>query len=87
MNTEGSFKCDCAPGYNGPRCEQNINECISNPCQNEGTCLDDVATWRCICMPGMILLSLCLFTGDKGPVLCKQTNKVIYNVAVGDTSC
>ncbi|GIY72356.1 neurogenic locus notch homolog protein 2 [Caerostris extrusa] len=28
-------------GFTGPRCEININECDSNPCQNEGTCLDE----------------------------------------------
>jgi hypothetical protein len=54
VNIPGSFKCDCASGFTGPRCETNINECQSNPCQNQGTCLDDTAAFRCICMPGKL---------------------------------
>ena len=52
MNTEGSFRCDCAVGFSGSRCEININECASNPCLNEATCLDEIGGYRCICMPG-----------------------------------
>ena len=34
------FKCNCAAGYTGQRCEQDIDECAihSQPCQNGGTC-------------------------------------------------
>ena len=52
INTIGSFRCDCPLGFTGPRCEQNINECLSNPCQNSGTCLDETGYFRCACMPG-----------------------------------
>ena len=34
------------------RCEDNINECDSNPCLNEGTCLDKNGYFECLCMPG-----------------------------------
>jgi len=52
VNTQGGYRCDCAPGFTGPRCEDNIKECNSNPCQNSGTCLDDTAKFVCVCMPG-----------------------------------
>ena len=29
-----------------------IDECASNPCQNGGTCVDDVDAYWCVCMPG-----------------------------------
>nr|5KY0_B Chain B, Neurogenic locus notch homolog protein 1 [Mus musculus]5KY8_B Chain B, Neurogenic locus notch homolog protein 1 [Mus musculus] len=29
-----------------------VNECISNPCQNGATCLDQIGEFQCICMPG-----------------------------------
>lgn len=35
----------------GPNCQTNINECASNPCLNQGTCIDDVAGYQCICLP------------------------------------
>lgn len=52
MNTDGSFTCNCVRGYAGPRCEQDVNECASNPCHNDGTCLDRIGDYTCICMPG-----------------------------------
>lgn len=55
VNTPGSFICDCALGFTGPRCEMNINECASHPCLNDGTCLDEIGRFRCICMEGTFL--------------------------------
>ncbi|KTF83165.1 hypothetical protein cypCar_00027824 [Cyprinus carpio] len=34
----------------GPNCQTNINECASNPCLNQGSCIDDVAGFKCNCM-------------------------------------
>ena len=28
----GMYYCDCQPGYEGQRCEREIDECLSNPC-------------------------------------------------------
>jgi hypothetical protein len=53
------YSCECRPGWMGQFCDVNINECASQPCQNEATCLDDVGRFICICMPGyngMLLL-------------------------------
>lgn len=33
----------------GPNCQTNINECASNPCLNQGSCIDDVAGYKCNC--------------------------------------
>uniref|UniRef100_A0A8C5Z8W8 Neurogenic locus notch homolog protein 1 n=1 Tax=Marmota marmota marmota TaxID=9994 RepID=A0A8C5Z8W8_MARMA len=52
LNTLGSFECQCLQGYTGPRCEIDVNECVSNPCQNDATCLDQIGEFQCICMPG-----------------------------------
>lgn len=38
-----------APLLPGPNCQTNINECASNPCLNQGTCIDDVAGYKCNC--------------------------------------
>ncbi|WAR08268.1 FBP1-like protein, partial [Mya arenaria] len=34
----------------------NINECLSNPCRNNGVCSDQVNSYTCACAPG--------YTGD-----------------------
>ena len=36
----------------GERCEQSINECVSNPCKNNAPCLDYVNMFKCICPGG-----------------------------------
>ena len=39
-------------GYQGKNCEENIDECASDPSQNEGTCVDSTGTYDCICPNG-----------------------------------
>lgn len=38
----------CCPA--GPNCQTNINECTSNPCLNQGKCIDGVAGYKCNCI-------------------------------------
>uniref|UniRef100_A0AAQ5Z5T4 Protein eyes shut homolog n=1 Tax=Amphiprion ocellaris TaxID=80972 RepID=A0AAQ5Z5T4_AMPOC len=68
INTPGGFECVCRPGYSGkmlcifgmngitcylwPRCEVNIDECSSNPCQNSGGCIDAPNRFHCLCPDG-----------------------------------
>ena len=32
--------------------KKGINECYTNPCENQGTCVDLVDGYKCLCMPG-----------------------------------
>ena len=41
---------------NKPVCGSDIGECTSAPCQNNGTCVDEINAFICICMSG--------YTGD-----------------------
>ncbi|XP_014830968.1 PREDICTED: cubilin, partial [Poecilia mexicana] len=43
------YICNCNPGWQGIHCDQNINECLSNPCQNGGTCSDSINGFTCTC--------------------------------------
>ncbi|WP_441292513.1 FG-GAP-like repeat-containing protein [Sorangium sp. KYC3313] len=51
-NTAGSFTCACNVGYSGDgaTCTE-IDECASNPCQNDGTCTDGLNSYTCECLP------------------------------------
>ena len=45
------YECDCIVGYEGKRCQTNIDECNSAPCIN-GKCTDEVNEYRCLCEEG-----------------------------------
>ncbi|KAH9489124.1 hypothetical protein Btru_057137 [Bulinus truncatus] len=49
-DTPGSYTCDCNPGFSGKPC-QNVDECLSQPCQNGGTCTDGINSFKCTCPP------------------------------------
>lgn len=40
--------------FKGDHCEQNINECDSNPCYNNGTCIDGSNGYTCACPSGYL---------------------------------
>ena len=44
------FECECDPGYMtvGNTCVE-INECLSDPCQNGGTCQNTLGSYTCTC--------------------------------------
>ena len=48
VNVVGRFECRCVAGYDGDVCQNNINECASNPCQSGSgwvVWLSGVAGW------------------------------------------
>lgn len=47
-----SYSCECPPGYEGDRCEHEVDECRAHQCQHGATCEDRVAGYFCNCPPG-----------------------------------
>uniref|UniRef100_A0A8C6T5Y0 Delta-like protein n=1 Tax=Neogobius melanostomus TaxID=47308 RepID=A0A8C6T5Y0_9GOBI len=48
----GNFTCICDEGFSGIYCHENINDCVSNPCENGGTCIDGINAFQCVCPDG-----------------------------------
>ncbi|KAK2169632.1 hypothetical protein LSH36_8g06022 [Paralvinella palmiformis] len=46
------FTCRCLPGYTGATCRVEINECASQPCLNNGLCVDEINNYKCNCPEG-----------------------------------
>jgi hypothetical protein len=47
--TGGGTSCECADGYEGVTCADEIDECDPNPCKNGVACTDLVADFKCAC--------------------------------------
>ncbi|XP_062376385.1 protein eyes shut homolog [Sardina pilchardus] len=69
------FQCLCQPGFAGPRCESNVDECASGPCIH-GFCYDVVDGFYCLCNPG--------YAG----VRCEQDiDDCVSNMCVNNSTC
>lgn len=50
------FTCECPAGYEGKRCQTDIDECQHNPCVAANTvqCRNKNGTYLCFCKPGYV---------------------------------
>lgn len=63
--------------YPGLNCEENINECETNPCRNGAECVDGVNKYTCLCPEG--------FEGDRCQININECRK--YDPCTNDAVC
>ena len=84
------FSCHCSAGYEGDRCETNINDCLDHKCVNNATCVDQVESYRCDCQSGFTgsLIDCCILrncsylwmiTSWQEPIATRRFNSVPKN--------
>ncbi|KFM63294.1 Neurogenic locus protein delta, partial [Stegodyphus mimosarum] len=49
---QGSYTCTCAEGYTGTNCEEEVDDCVHQPCLNGGTCRSAGKNYTCECSLG-----------------------------------
>lgn len=53
IDTMGSYRCICNPGWTGSQCDMDIHECtLLKPCKHNSTCIEMQGGYRCKCLPG-----------------------------------
>ena len=47
----GGFVCDCEDGWGGEFCDEDtLDDCLSEPCENGGSCTDGRNNYNCSCI-------------------------------------
>ncbi|XP_059488336.1 cubilin-like isoform X2 [Neocloeon triangulifer] len=92
-----AFYCRCPPGWEGPTCEVNINECARYAgtdlgCQNGATCRDKPGSYECLCGDGFsglhcTLPSLSNCSSASAAELCGHGTCIPQRVAGRTFSC
>ena len=59
----------------GPHCEIDIDECSTNKCLNNGTCVDGIDSFSCRCEPGYV-----------GPICAFVALSLVINCLYSDTA-
>ncbi|XP_072239710.1 slit homolog 1b [Leuresthes tenuis] len=52
ISTPTGSRCVCIPGWVGPDCSINYNECVDHHCQNGAQCVDYLDGYSCVCPQG-----------------------------------
>ncbi|CAF3359824.1 unnamed protein product [Rotaria socialis] len=55
----GRELCICAAGFTGTICDEQIDECLSTPCQHGGKCIDGLNNYTCDCSDVFFIGSNC----------------------------
>ena len=54
LDQVNGFICSCDHGHNGTLCDMEVDECLSEPCLNDGSCTDNIGSFSCSCAAGYV---------------------------------
>ena len=79
--------CLCRPGFSGVRCDTNLDECASGPCENGGSCTDEMAAYTCNCHVGWTGLNCAEDVDECASLPCENGGSCTDGVGVYDCGC
>ena len=92
--------CNCTTGFNGTDCENDINECDPDPCQNGATCTEsgtDISVapgeFECSCPSGFegdlcnITTAICQVDTCQNGGNCSDIRPYLYQTTANSNSC
>lgn len=56
--------CMCKPGWHGPSCTEDVDECVTHPCGMNFRCINTSGSYRCSNISEEISFCRCMFTND-----------------------
>ncbi|XP_041088485.1 protocadherin Fat 4 [Polyodon spathula] len=72
----GTFTCSCPTGYMGGLCESDVDECLAEPCDNRGVCLNHAGGFSCNCTAGY-----------SGPLCASDINECDNDICQNGGTC
>jgi len=74
-----SHRCECRRGFDGSRCQRDIDECRSQPCRNGARCVDLVGRYHCDCPLGFQVRTILSQSFTQSEIKPKQNTKTARN--------
>ncbi|KAK6051948.1 EGF-like domain protein, partial [Cooperia oncophora] len=85
------FVCNCPPGFYGPQCEHDVNECDLSPCAF-GKCVNTMGSYRCECDEGFIGRDCQIYRSGlecsmAGPNICRNGGVCVADEINNTNTC
>lgn len=86
-NNSDTFDCECLPGFTGGDCDVDIDDCISDPCSNNGNCSDGVNGFSCDCGAGYTGETCSTPIEQQCNIVCENGGTCVLTADVASCRC